>query len=440
MKSFLIMVLIVLSYSCEETEPLSCIVEVKDCSGYNKSDGQIFVQAYGGMGPYVFTLSSKRNDRSGISNKTTNTTGVFESLNADDYEITVEDIELNKFVANVTVSQPNEPLSCIVEVTDCSEYNRSDGQIFVQAYGGIGPYEFTLSSEKEDNKDIISNKTTSISVLFTGLKSGNYEVTVEDIELNKFVANVTVSKPQIPENGLLTTYAFESNNEVNAAYALFPIFPSVESEGKIGNCLVLDGEHKFVSNSTTFQSVFDLNNKYSVSLWFKTEKTDIQPPIYHETTNHGMLFSCDGDNFFPFKRMWIFLTENGSIHFERYHGATMHDTTDLSLGYQSWGSYGFASQTNNLNDGEWHFVTVIYDGSFLNIVIDNKYWERFAGPANATRIIGSHASVRAGGTTQVTLGGNAQDNIKKFKGSIDQLRVYNIDLNALEVDMLYNEK
>jgi hypothetical protein len=158
-------------------------------------------------------------------------------------------------------------------------------------------------------------------------------------------------------------------------------------------------------------------NNYSIVTQFKTN-------------SYGMLFACDNNNVYPYKRLWVYLSAEGNITIERYNASTMGGT------YWS-GAYGFATTKNGLNDDKWHMVAVRYDGKTLNVVIDNKYWESFRGPANNTSIIGSEASMESGETVQVTVGANAQNNCPNFIGKIDELRIYSRAITDDEINQLY---
>lgn len=220
---------------------------------------------------------------------------------------------------------------------------------------------------------------------------------------------------KIPTSGLIAEYKFEQPTEstqflltfkeegefeyfdngyriASTSVLVTPVYTF--SPGKIGNCIYLDKYAELISYDPKFQSYFDNINKYTISMWIKT-------------TKNGILFACDGQNTFPYKRLNITLQPDGCIAFERYNAATMGD-----------GSYGFDSKVKSLNDDLWHMIVAIYDGKTLSIVVDNNIKESFSAFKNG--IMGSETSVGEGQTLRVTIGGNAQNNVDNYVGNIDR--------------------
>jgi hypothetical protein len=235
----------------------------------------------------------------------------------------------------------------------------------------------------------------------------------------------------IPQAGLIAEYTFENSLNTSDANEVFNlnVYDRYETAiqtpdnlfvpGKFGYALNLNNETELASTNAEFQSYFDYHYSYSIVAWFKT----YQP---------GIIFSCDNDNVYPYKRTTIVINEDGSILFERYYASTMGGT-------EEFGSYGFNSAKKGLNDNEWHMVVALYDGKALSLIIDNKYKESYNGNANRTSIIGSEASVESGGTKRVTIGGNVQNNWPNFNGEIDQIRIYSRVINDDEIYRLFNE-
>jgi len=225
---------------------------------------------------------------------------------------------------------------------------------------------------------------------------------------------------EVPSEGLISEYLFDNYNLKRDG--VFPLSPDIEpylNEGKIGYGLSFNGEVQFFSTSTEFQEYFDLNNVYSICLWFKSSEG-------------GCLFACDGENNYPYKRTKLSLRHDGRLIFSRYNANTMG-------GARTWGAYPFVSRKDGFDNDEWHFLVAIYDAKTLTICVDNEYWETFSGLANGTKIIGSEQSMESGKTTQVTIGGCAQNNLPRFIGTMDQIRVYNKVLTDNEIELLYNE-
>ena len=84
--------------------------------------------------------------------------------------------------------------------------------------------------------------------------------------------------------------------------------------------------------------------------------------------------------------------------------------------------------TKNVNDGRWHYVVGVYDGSSLTLYVDG--------------VVDKSISCTGSPSTnnyQVEIGRNAQASGREFNGAIYDARVYNRALSAAEVQTIYNE-
>ena len=90
----------------------------------------------------------------------------------------------------------------------------------------------------------------------------------------------------------------------------------------------------------------------------------------------------------------------------------------------SWGSYNGEVAGFALNDNEWYFLSSTYNGSSHSFYIDGK----FQGSANYT------VSNFISGTFNLS---GILGSYFYFKGSIDEVRIYNVALTSNEVHTLY---
>ena len=124
----------------------------------NEANGAFTAQASGGRAPYEYALNTGSFQG----------TGRFGNLAAGSYSVTVRDA--NGCTASATANlqgaaSPSPSVSNLRQPT-CAG---NDGQIQVQAQGGLAPYTYSLGGGGFQN-----------SATFTGLGPGNYTITVRD--------------------------------------------------------------------------------------------------------------------------------------------------------------------------------------------------------------------------------------------------------------------
>lgn len=124
----------------------------------NEANGAFTAQASGGRAPYEYALN----------NGAYQSTGRFGNLAAATYTVSVRDA--NGCIASTTANlqgaaSPSVSVSNLRQPT-CAG---NDGQIQVQAQGGLAPYTYSLGGGSSQN-----------NATFTGLGPGNYTITVRD--------------------------------------------------------------------------------------------------------------------------------------------------------------------------------------------------------------------------------------------------------------------
>ncbi len=139
------------------------------CSGLN--DGTITVKAQGGNAPYTYDLYNSSHIL-----LSSNASGLFMGLSADDYTVEVTDaLSCPKLISSVlTIISPTSLSITSATATDISCNGFNDGKITVVASGGNLPYTFTLYNGA---MVVVSTNNTGI---FNGLSAGNYTVSVDD--------------------------------------------------------------------------------------------------------------------------------------------------------------------------------------------------------------------------------------------------------------------
>jgi hypothetical protein len=129
-----------------------------DCFGNNT--GSVTVAGAGGTSPYSYS-------KDGLD--FTNTTGVFGSLVAGSYTITVKDANGCTVSNNIEISEP-PVLAATVTSSDATCFSSSSGSIAITgATGGSGQYQYSINGTDWFN-------TGS----FTSLPAGTYQVSIRD--------------------------------------------------------------------------------------------------------------------------------------------------------------------------------------------------------------------------------------------------------------------
>lgn len=83
---------------------------------------------------------------------------------------------------------------------------------------------------------------------------------------------------------------------------------------------------------------------------------------------------------------------------------------------------GGVNSTTNVNDGKWHHVAAVYDGSKLQIYIDGV----LNGQTTASGTIPTN-------NYNVLIGENEQQTGRQFDGKIDEVRIWNVARSATEI-------
>ena len=90
--------------------------------------------------------------------------------------------------------------------------------------------------------------------------------------------------------------------------------------------------------------------------------------------------------------------------------------------------YGFPSSTTNVDDGNFHFLTGVYDGTTIRIYVD--------GILSASQAIGAHTLNVTSTNLEIAScagGPNCDTSGEMWKGLIDDVRVYDRALSAAEI-------
>lgn len=153
-----------------------------NCAG--DDNGVIIAIAEGGMGSYIYTLQDTSGNN--ITPVTQDTPGVFTNLPVGNYQVQVDSGDCLTTSAQITISEPINPLNASFTVTDVACNGGDDGVFEITATGGTGDIKYAISPQLNQFFD---------SPIFEDLIAGTYQAIAQD-ELGCFVLfDFTINEP-----------------------------------------------------------------------------------------------------------------------------------------------------------------------------------------------------------------------------------------------------
>ncbi|MFY7670837.1 SprB repeat-containing protein, partial [Tenacibaculum sp. MEBiC06402] len=161
------------------TQPDLLEVNVQETSSIlcNGNTGNLFADVSGGVAPYTFEWRVKGNSLI-IGNN-----NVLENINSDVYEVRVIDANGNEAIVEYNLTQPLKLEITDVQTSDVTCYNGNNGFLEITVNGGVAPYTYSW------------NHTTDNINRLENLTSGNYSVTISDLNGCEIQQNVEIQQP-----------------------------------------------------------------------------------------------------------------------------------------------------------------------------------------------------------------------------------------------------
>ncbi|MFS4415438.1 T9SS type B sorting domain-containing protein [Maribacter sp. 2307ULW6-5] len=153
-------------------DPLTLLVDTSasfiNCTG--ESTAAIFVEAFGGLGNYVFELFTDASLAPASRIAGPQADGAFENLPAGTYYVSVTSEDCTVPAERVVITEP-APLTYTEAISPISCAGESDGSITVTLAGGAGGYRYAISPNL--------NQFDTVNT-FTELAAGNYTIIAQD--------------------------------------------------------------------------------------------------------------------------------------------------------------------------------------------------------------------------------------------------------------------
>ncbi|MBB3840722.1 hypothetical protein FHS57_004742 [Runella defluvii] len=209
---------------------------------------------------------------------------------------------------------------------------------------------------------------------------------------------------QAPTNGLVAYYPFTGN--VNDASGngrngtiVGGVTPTIDRYGNVGQAYLFNGSNGCITASW---DILTGNAARTMSLWFKTTLPSGSPQYMLSwgalTTNNSSILGTYTDNINPTRYLGFFATNTNMIAV----------TDDLQY-----------------YDGRWHLMTFTHDGSTMRLYLDG-----------ALQRTGTNVTLNTLNTPLAI--GRLTFGPYYFSGSLDEVRVYNRALSAVEVQQMYS--
>jgi hypothetical protein len=179
---------------------------------------------------------------------------------------------------------------------------------------------------------------------------------------------------------------------------------AVFEPGKFGNCITLNGVNGFISTALQ-QSI--LPGSFTLALWFKTTSTTGGRLISYG--NPQIKYDCDRE---------IYMTDSGTLTFWADNSDDVRN---------------FVVDTIKVNDGQWHHVTGVFGSGGLSLYVD--------GALKGTKAVARGKGLAKGywylGYTSYYFSWTNTTSAY-FKGSLDDVRIYDRALSQPEIDAIMN--
>lgn len=292
----------------------------------------------------------------------------------------------------------------VIDVSSHTTTTANDGSYQLT---GIAPGSYTLLANKSGYLDY----SGQVSITENATSSFDFQMQVDPIPQNGLIA-------YYPFNGDAQDLSGNGNNGTVSGPTLV-----ADRKGHPASAYHFDGINDFISvaDSPSLNPI----SAISISAWYKYET-----------------FRGDGNNAIVDKGFTSHVTPHYQFHLGFSDESFINAAGTFAPG---WIAFSIASNNsvvpvyagdNTLNYTDWMHIVVTYDGTEMNLYVDNQVANSVAASGNIDNygrelVIGSFSNR---GTMPVVAGKSHYT-----KGSIDDIRLYNRALTASEVDALFNE-
>lgn len=255
--------------------------------------------------------------------------------------------------------------------------------------GGLNFYNGSVDDVRVYNRELSAAEVQGLYQL------GNSKINTSQ---NEFYTSGLIALHSFNGADLTTTTSTDRSGQGNNGTLINGPTPAI---GRIGQAL------HFISASSQYVDLGNTNNftsgGFTLSAWFKLTTTGSAQPILRKRPASGN----NGD-------IWIILNDAGDAE------AGIYDGTNWSE---------FATSGINYFDNEWHHIAISANTSNFILYIDGVS----VGTSSP-----NHDNSFPTTTSSWKIGGNTREG-EYANGSIDEVRMYNRALSAVEIQELYGD-
>lgn len=208
---------------------------------------------------------------------------------------------------------------------------------------------------------------------------------------------------QIAASKIVAYYGFNGNVQDNSAggghnATNHGATLTTDRNGYTNSAYYFDGKSNYMEMPNVASSG---NASRSISAWIKTSRLDT--PMCFLSTGSGSL------------------TTGGTFNL-------IYGYNQCKFGVMGFFNDFYPSKGTSLNDGKWHHICVVFNGTSINTYVDGK--------------LDNSGSMTYNTVSQVNFIGRSNDYrfYQYFKGAMDDVYFYNTALSALQVDSLFKYK
>ena len=295
------------------------------------------------------------------------------------------------------------PLSVDQTISHISCYNSSNGAIDLTISGGVQPYS-VLWSNGEITEDLVN------------LTAGSYSVTITDANGVVKTDSVTITEPnaislggsEIQTEGLVAYYPFNSNandESINANHGIVnEAILTTDRFGDSNSAYHFDGVNDYIK----IAGALPITNTFTISFW-----------TYAEDVNGYHNILCDGSSGYGGNDFLInFRGNNLGIRADKNAPLNYEDSSPAEL-----------SNLDLIN--KWVHVVWVMNPTSSKIYLNSNLLLTINESGSNE---GYHDDFSFIGARQVW---GSPDNF--FKGKIDDLRIYEIELDSDQISALFSE-
>lgn len=230
-----------------------------------------------------------------------------------------------------------------------------------------------------------------------------------------FMILFSLSSKLILAQNLVAHYNFDNNvkdisGNNNNGVIVGDIKPAIDRFGNYCGALSFNGQNSYIEVPDS-KSLSSINNKISVSCWFKLEKNQAHP------MDKWLTLICKGDG--------ITETTNNPQYRVQVFQSDKQSTISVNTEFTE-NDIDFSNHIVEYD--KWYFYALVYDGSVVKTYLNGKKIWEFA-----------YSGIFNNNNVPLNIGRDVPGSLEFFYGSLDDLRIYNGVLSESDIVKFYND-